>query len=183
MLQGKLVHIIVAETFLPNPKKKPEVNHKDKNGTNNKVENLEWVTKSEQMIHSHKNSDPDRYDKNSRAVNQYDLKGNLVGEYKSQSDASRQTECSKESISQTCLGITKSTKGFVFEYANKDVLNPRVTKCPKKVDSIDKNGNIIKVYDHARAAALDIGISYSSIHGVLRGTRKQTKDGHRFRYH
>ena len=60
----KYVHIIVAETFLPNPENKPEVNHKDKVGTNNKLENLVWATRSEQMIHSHQtNSNPNRYSK------------------------------------------------------------------------------------------------------------------------
>ena len=38
----KSVHRLVATTFIPNPKKLPEVNHKDENTTNNKAENLEW---------------------------------------------------------------------------------------------------------------------------------------------
>nr|QBK86085.1 MAG: HNH endonuclease [Marseillevirus LCMAC101] len=179
----KLVHIIVAEAFLPNPKKKLEVNHKDKNGTNNKVENLEWVTRSENIIHSHKNSSPDRYNRTSRAVKQYDLKGNFIGEYRSQREASRQTECSGSAISQVCLGIAKSTKGFVFKYSNEDVLNPRVKSCPKKVDLIDKKGNIIEVYNSTRAAALDLEIPCGSIYTMLCGTAKKTKGGYRFQYH
>ena len=63
----KLVHVIIAEAFLPNLEKKPEVNHKDKDRRNNKVENLEWATRSEQAIHSHKNSNLNRYH-TSRAV-------------------------------------------------------------------------------------------------------------------
>jgi len=47
----KLVHRLVAETFIEN-KDKPEVNHKDGNGQNNHVDNLEWVTRSENAIHS-----------------------------------------------------------------------------------------------------------------------------------
>ncbi len=48
------VHVIVAESFIPKPSNLHQVNHKDGRKANNMLTNLEYVTASENILHSFK---------------------------------------------------------------------------------------------------------------------------------
>lgn len=50
----KSVARIIGKTFIPNPENKPEINHKDGNKNNNRSDNLEWATHSENNLHAYR---------------------------------------------------------------------------------------------------------------------------------
>lgn len=52
--KGYLVHRLLGKYFIPNPENKPFINHIDSNRLNNSLENLEWCTHQENVVHSYK---------------------------------------------------------------------------------------------------------------------------------
>lgn len=81
------IHRLVAKTFIPNPENKPEVNHINGKKDDNRVDNLEWATGEENMIHAKNNYLFPQKTK----VYQYSLNGHYIKSYETISEASRCT--------------------------------------------------------------------------------------------
>lgn len=113
---SKTVHRIVAETFIPNPDRKPCVNHINGDKSDNRVENLEWVTHSENAIHAYKNGlkkvDMDECRKAKRRKCVRD--DGVV--FESLAEAARKSGTNTDGVYKSCNGIYKTTNGYSFKY-------------------------------------------------------------------
>lgn len=123
-----LGHVMVAKTFIPNPNNYPIVNHKDEVRDNNNVGNLEWCTHAyntnygtctEKMRKSHTLSGAIAV---MRKVIQIDGSGNVVNEFESISEASRQTGINLANIAACCkkYKFRHTAGGYAWEYKEEE---------------------------------------------------------------
>ena len=70
----RFVHTYIAITFVPNPDRKPQVNHKNGIKTDNRSSNLEWVTNQENRNHAVENGLIPRGSRLSKKLSENDVK-------------------------------------------------------------------------------------------------------------
>lgn len=96
-----------------------EINHLDECKTNNNLENLSLVTRTENMnwgTQITRSAKSRTNGKCSKTILQYDLYGNFICEWVSQQEIARQTGFNRGNISSCCLGKLNSANGYIWRF-------------------------------------------------------------------
>lgn len=123
----KLVHRLVAKTFISNPDNLPEVNHKSCIRNDNRVSNLEWCSKSYNQQYREKFGEASGH-----PVFAINLSTQEVLRFRSQHEAGRVLGIFNSNITAVIEGKRKQTGGFWFTNAD-DKANDIIKKKLKNI--------------------------------------------------
>lgn len=110
-----LWHRFIAECFIPNPNNLPEVNHIDKDKSNNAVINLEWITHKDNCIHSRRSRD--YHGKNTYIIT--NIKTNETYEINNLTRWCEENNIGRTSIHRVLNGKRKQNKGYSIKKVEK----------------------------------------------------------------
>ena len=107
------VNRLVAQVFIPNPDNKPYVDHINGDKTDNRAENLEWVTSSENQKRRHALGN---IKTSHRKIGRFDLNGKLIEEFESIIAAAEKMGVKRNAIDCVLQGRHKTSCGSFWKY-------------------------------------------------------------------
>lgn len=179
---AKKVHRLVAQTFIPNPENLPEVNHKNCIRDDNRVENIEWCSKSYNRQYREKYgvSSSEALGHPVFAINLATLE---VSHFSSQAEAGRVLGVFNQSISNVIKGRIKQAGGYCFKEDKDNGIETGNDKLKGIVDGMPFRGGVFVVnlitsevsrFNSQREAGRTLGVSHGNINKVIEGRMKQT---------
>ena len=111
-----LVHRLVCEHFLDRIDGKDYVNHKNRDTSDNRVENLEWCTQSENIQYAYDGGT--KTPPHEKTVHMISEDGKSKRVFKSLKEAERQTGVKCANISKVCRGLRSHAGGYRWTYAS-----------------------------------------------------------------
>ena len=108
------IHRLVSLAFIPNPDNLPQVNHKDENKSNNRVENLEWCSN---YYNAHYRDKVERTAKSHwKPIQQFTKDGVFIREWDSIKEACETLQMSSGYIVDTLKGRHKQAYNYIWRY-------------------------------------------------------------------
>lgn len=109
------VHKLVAQAFIPNPNNLPQVNHKDCNRSNNRVDNLEWCTAAYNVTYA--DAIEKRRAQIVKPVRVLNPDGSLFGDFDCPDSAASAIglKC-RDTIYRNISGFQKNRQGYIIKY-------------------------------------------------------------------
>lgn len=112
------VHRVIATSFLPNPDNLPEVNHIDCDRTNNRLDNLEWCTRQENIAYRDKLGRTARQGAPKKTVIAINQETSEIFWFESRIEAERQLDVDHQSVGAVIRGKLNKTHGWWFANAD-----------------------------------------------------------------